>query len=178
MQIPVLPSTAFLTLLLAIGLAFFIRASTKDRIEVSQFLAEQQGEPLLERLQQYFVGRAYRLTAVDAAENKVIYEGMVRPSWFLAIFLSLLAAVGILCLALVLGMLFPVAVNWLPLLVLLAPLAGLFYWRKSARPEQVALQVEFLQDAAAPRSLVTVTGHRDEVAELKQALGLKLLESD
>lgn len=178
MQNPVLTSTALLTVLLAVGLAFFIRASTKDRIEVSQLLAEQQGEPLLERLQQYFVGRAYRLTAVDAAENKVIYEGMVRPSWFLAIFLSLLAAVGILCLTLVLGMVFPNLAGWLPVLVLLAPLAGLFYWRKSARPEQVALQVEFLQGEATPRSLVTVTGHRDEVAELRQALGFKLLESE
>ncbi len=178
MQNPVLASTALLTALLAVGLAFFIRASTKDRIEVSQFMAEQQGEPLLERLQQYFVGRAYRLAAVEAAENKVIYEGMVRPSWFLAIFLSLLAAVGLLCLALVLGMLVPRAATLLPGLVLLAPLAGLFYWRKSARPERVALQVEFLQDAATPRSLVTVTGHRDEVAELKQALGLKLLETE
>ncbi|MFM7428232.1 MAG: cofactor assembly of complex C subunit B [Elainella sp.] len=178
MQNSVLTSTALLTALLAVGLAFFIRASTKDRIEVSQLLAEQQGEPLLERLQQYFVGRAYRLTAVDAAENKVIYEGMVRPSWFLAIFLSLLAAVGILCLALVLGMAFPGLARLLPALVLLAPLAGLFYWRKSARPEQVALQVEFLQGEASPRSLVTVTGHRDEVAELRQALGLKLLDAD
>jgi hypothetical protein len=174
MQIPVLTSTALLTGLLAVGLMFFIRASTKDRIEVTKLLAEQQGEPLLERLQQYFVGRSYRLAAVEATDNKVIYEGMVRPSWFLAIFLSLLAAVGLLCLTLVLGMLFPAAAQPLLGLVLLAPIAGLFYWRKSARPEQVALQVEFLNDA--PQSLVTVTGHRDEVAELRQALGLKLLE--
>jgi hypothetical protein len=176
MQIPVLTSTALLTGLLAVGLMFFIRASTKDRIEVTKLLAEQQGEPLLEKLQQYFVGRSYRLAAVEAADNKVIYEGMVRPSWFLAIFLSLLAAVGLLCLTLVLGLLFPAFSQPLLALVLLAPLAGLFYWRKSARPEQVALQVEFLSDP--PQSLVTVTGHRDEVAELRQALGLKLLEAE
>ncbi len=177
MQIPVLTSTALLTALLAVGLMFFIRASTKDRIEVSRFLAEQQGEPLLERLQQYFVGRSYRLASVSAAQNQVIYEGMVRPSWFMASFLSSLAAVGFGCMALVLSMLFPGSARLWPLLLLLAPLAGWFYWQKSARPEQVALQVEFLSGDTA-QSLVTVTGHRDELAELKQSLGLKLLDAE
>ena len=176
MQIPVLTSTALLTVLLAVGLMFFIRASTKDRIEVSQFLAEQQGEPLLERLQQYFTGRSYRLTSVSAAKNQVIYEGLVRPRWFMATFRSPRAAVGFACLSLVLSILVPgTAQLWL-LPVLLAPLAGWFYWQKSARPEQVALQVEFLPGEAT-QSLVTVTGHRDELAELKQSLGLKLIES-
>lgn len=177
MQIPVLTSTALLTVLLAVGLMFFIRASTKDRIEVGKFLIDQQGEPLLERLQQYFIGRSYRLAAVKAAEDQVIYEGRVRPSWFMASFLSLLALVGIGCLSLVLSMLFPGSTRLLPALLAFAPLAGWFYWQKSARPEQVALQVEFLA-GEAPRSLVTVTGHRDELAELKQALGLKLLDDD
>lgn len=176
MQIPVLTSTALLTVLLSVGLIFFIRASTKDRIEVTKLLAEQQGEPLLERLQQYFSARAYRITSVDATANRVIYEGMVRPSAFLAVFLTILAAIGILCLTLVLSLLFPTTARLLPALVVLAPAAGIFYWRKSARPEQVALQVEFLNNDPSPRSLVIVTAHRDEVAELRQALGLKLLE--
>jgi hypothetical protein len=158
-----------------VGLFFFIRASAKDRTEITKLLAEQQGEPLLEQLQQYFSGRAYRLASVDAASNRVVYEGDVRPSLFLAIFLSGLAAIGILCLTLVLGLLFPAVAKLLPLLVLLAPLAGLFYWRRAGRPEQVALQVEFL-DGSAPQSLLIVTAHRDEVAELRQSLGLKLAE--
>lgn len=178
MQIPVLTSTALLTALLSVGLIFFIRASTKDRIEVTKLLAEQQGEPLLERLQQYFAERAYRITSVDAATNRVIYEGMVRPSVFLAVFLTVLAAIGILCLTLVLSLLFPETARLLPALVILAPAAGVFYWRKSARPEQVALQVEFLASEPSPKSLVTVTAHRDEVAELRQSLGLKLVDSE
>jgi hypothetical protein len=176
MQTSVLASTALLTVLLAVGLFFFIRASAKDRTQVTKLLSEQQGEPFLERLQQYFAARAYRLAAVDAANNRVVYEGTVRPSLFLAIFLSSLAAVGILCLALVLSLLFPSAAQLFPLLILLAPLAGLFYWRKAGRPEQVALQVEFLNGEPSPQSLVTVTAHRDEVSELRQSLGLKLAE--
>lgn len=177
MQIPVLTSTALLTALLAVGLLFFIRASTKDRTQIAKLLSEQQGDPLLERLQQYFAARAYRLASVDAAENKVVYEGVVRPSWFLAIFLTLLAAIGILCLALVLSLLFPGAASKLPLLAILAPLAGIFYWYKAKRPEQVALQVEFLSGEPS-QSLITVTAHRDELAELRQALALKPLETE
>lgn len=177
MQIPVLTSTALLTVLLSVGLFFFIRASTKDRIEVAKLLSEQQGEPLLEQIQQYFVQRAYRLTAVDATKNRVTYEGLVRPSLFLAVFLTLLAAVGILCLTLVLSLLFPDAARLLPVLTVFAPIAGIFYWRKSMRPEQVSLQVEFLSDRP-DQSLLTVTAHRDELAELRQSLGLKPVEAE
>ncbi len=176
MQTPILTSTALLTALLAVGLFFFIRASTKDRIEVAKLLANQQGTPLLERLQQHFTERAYRLSSVDAEQNQVVYEGIVRPSLFLAIFLSGLAAVGLLCLALVLALSFPDFAQIAPILILLAPAAGGFYWRKSKRPEQVALQVEPLEGNDSTQSLITVTGHRDELAELRQALGLKLLE--
>ena len=182
MDNPILPSTAFLTVLLAIGLLFFIRASTKDRIEVSQLLADQPQETLLEALQSYFSDRAYVITAVDAETEQVTYEGFVSPSIFLAVFLTLLAAVGFLCLALVLAMLVPATAGWAIGLVALAPLAGVFYWKKSARPETVYLKVETvaLDDPSCPdpRSLVTVTGHRDELAELQRSLKLKLVESD
>lgn len=177
MQTPILTSTALLTALLAVGLFFFIRASTKDRIEVAKLLAEQQGTPLLERLQQHFTERAYRISSVNPDRNQVVYEGIVRPSLFLAIFLSSLAAVGLLCLALVLSLSFPDFSQIFLILLLFAPVAGIFYWRKSKRPEQVTLQVEALADESQPaQSLLTVTAHRDELAELRQALGLKLLE--
>lgn len=176
MQSSVLASTALLTALLAVGLVFFIRASAKDRTEVAKLLADQQGEPLLERLQQYFSERAYRLATIDAAENQIIYEGLVRPSFFLAVFLSLLAAIGIACLGLVLAFLFPGLTPVVPFLLFLAPAAGLFYWKKAGRPEKVALQVEFLNPDPSPQSLLTVTAHRDELTALRQALGLKLLE--
>jgi hypothetical protein len=182
MDNPILPSTAFLTVLLAIGLFFFIRASTKDRIEVNQLLADQPQESLLEALQGYFSDRAYRITAVDEQTGQVTYEGFVSPSLFLAVFLSLLAAVGFLCLALVLAMLVPAIASGAIGLVALAPLAGVFYWKRSARPETVYLKVETVAlDAPSDRptrSLVTVTGHRDELAELQRSLKLSLVESD
>ncbi|MEL6321721.1 MAG: cofactor assembly of complex C subunit B [Cyanobacteria bacterium J06626_14] len=171
---PVLPSTFFLTLLLMIGLFFFIRASTKDRIEVAHLIAEQPQEPVLEQLQTYFTTRAYKIIHIDAAKNLVTFEGFVRPSVFLAIFLSSLAAAGMLCIALVLMIQFP---NLSPFpfgLVILSPLAGVFYWKRSARPEKVALQVEPLASASeVKKTEVIVTAHRDEIIQLQRSLSLQ-----
>jgi hypothetical protein len=176
MDIPVLSSTVLLTLLLSVGLFFFIRASTKDRIQVVKLVTEQPEESLLEQLQTYFTERAYRIAAVDSTANQVTFEGFVRPSIFLAVFLTLLAAVGLLCLALVLALLFPDWANILPVLAMFSPIAGIFYWRKSARPEQVRLQVAKLQSQDESMQLLTVTAHRDELAELQRSLNLKPLE--
>lgn len=176
MTSPILPSTALLTVLLAIGLLFFIRASTKDRIEVVRLVTTEPEPVLLERLESYFTERAYRLLAVDAAKEQVTFEGFVRPSFALALFLTLLAAVGLLCLALVLTMLYPAQSRVLPWLALLAPLAGAFYWKKSGRLERVALRFETIPSAANAQQILTVTAHRDELAELQRNLKLTALE--
>ncbi|MBD1912612.1 MULTISPECIES: cofactor assembly of complex C subunit B [unclassified Leptolyngbya] len=173
MDIPVLASTVLLTLLLAVGLFFFIRASVKDRTEVVKLIAEGEQTSFLETLQQYFTERAYQIATVDAATNQVIYEGTVRPSWFLAIFLSALAGVGLLCLTLVLAILFPSARLVLPGLTLLAPVAGVFYWKQAGRRERVALQVEAVQtDASSLVNVLTVKAHRDELIQLQRSLNL------
>ena len=174
MNTATLPSIFLITLLLAVGLFFFIRASVKDRTEQVQLLAIEPEESLVRRLQQYFDQRAYQVTAVDASARQVTFQGYVRPSWFLAIFLTLLAACGIMCLSLVLSLLYPKLTGVFLGLVLLAPAAGVFYWQKSGRTEQVSLQVEELShQGAVIHSLVTVTGHRDELTQLRQTLKLK-----
>ncbi len=167
----VLPSTFFLTALLAIGLFFFIRASVKARIEQVELFSDLPQTTLLERLQAHLESRAYRLVSTDAATNQVTFAGYVRPSWFLAIFLSLLAAVGSLCLSLVLTYAYP-TLGLAPLaLVLLAPLAGYFYWRGAGRPEQVILSVETVtREGAPPQQRAIAIAHRDELIQLRRAL--------
>ena len=174
MSTTILSSTFLLTLLLAVGLFFFIRASVKDRTQQVRLITEEPEESLLKLLQQYFDQRAYRVLAVDAASNQVTFQGFVRPSWGLAIFLTVLAALGILCLSLVLSLLYPRLTSVFLGLVLLSPAAGVFYWKKAGRIEQVSLQVEAIpKEDANTQSLITVTAHRDEIQELQQALKLK-----
>ncbi len=173
MNIPILSSTFLLTILLAVGLFFFIRASVKDRTQQVELIAQEPEESILARLQQYFDQRAYRVAAVDAAQNQVIFQGFVRPSWFLAIFLTVLTACGSLCLSLVLSVLYPSFSSGFLALVLLAPAAGVFYWKNAGRSEQVSLKVQALPtQETGTQTLITVTAHRDELQQLQQALKL------
>ncbi len=172
---PVLTSTLVLTVLLAIGLFFFIRASTKDRIEQMVLETSDSEEVLLPRLQSYFTDRAYRVAAVDRDTDIITFEGLVRPSVFLAALLTGLAAVGAMCLALVLSMLFPtVGKLWVGLL-LIAPLAGWFYWQGSSRTEQIRLKVES-QDLQQAPTKIKISGHRDELAVFQATLQLCVRE--
>ncbi len=164
-----LVSTFSLTILLAIGLFFFIRASVKERTEQIKLIAEQAEEAILPELQKYFDERAYKVTNVE--EKVVTFEGFVPPSLFLAIFLSFLAGLGLFSLALVLAFLFPAQGQFTILLTLLSPLAGLFYWKKAGRTEQILMKIESVKPS---ETLVTVRGHRDELIFMQQSFPWKI----
>lgn len=166
---PVISSTLLLTLLLMVGLFFFIRASIKDRTEQIELLATEPEESVFAKLQDYFEKRSYQITNVDGVNNAVTYQGFVPPSGFLSVFLSLLAGLGLLCIALVLGMLFPsVGYGFMGLLIL-APAAGVFYWNKAGKTEKIILQITravLPEHEVAQR--ITITAHRDELIQLRQ----------
>ncbi len=206
---PTRASTLLLTGLMVIGLGFFIRASTKDRIEIARFGSKQSAEALEQAVMKYFRARAYQpeaipakgmATATDPGSATAVVSahqthqtklvGMVSPSVFMAVFLSALAAVGFGCLALIMVTLFPAWGSVLFGLVLASPLAGVFYWRKSSRPETVVIKIEPTESVQAILSTVSKTdpnteidsaysqgflsqmsiqGHRDEIADLYNA---------
>ncbi len=172
----IIPSTLLLTLLMSVGLFFFIRASVKDRTQEIKLASEQAEASLLGQLQHYFQVRSYKVAKVDSEQNSVTFEGIVRPSIFLTIFLTLLAAVGLICLALVLSLLFPSLSSTFLWLVLLSPAAGFFYWKRAGRKEQVSLKIEATKSEFQPQSKITVIAHRDELIELQRALQLKPCE--
>lgn len=167
-DLPVLSSTFFLTLLLFVGLWFFIRASVKARIEEMELTSDRAIDKLYNGIIQYFEQRAYRAIAQDQDASTVTLEGFVRPSVFMAVFLSTLAACGLFCLGLVLVYSLPTIGNWGLMVMLLAPGAGAFYWRKAGRVEQVQVKIT-AQDAQ--QNLVWVEGHRDELAQFRQNFG-------
>ena len=124
-----------------IGLVFFIRASVKDRTEQIVLSSSESEDSFLPKLQKYFDDRAYRVIAVDALSNEVTFQGFVKPSVFMGIFLSFLSCLGLSCLVLVLFMLFPQMSKLLWLVLLMTPLAGIFYWQKAGRLEKVLLSI-------------------------------------
>lgn len=164
----VIYSTLFLTLLMMVGLFFFIRASTKDRTERLILEPPATAATALDALTAYFEQRAYQVEALDRTANQITLTGQVRPSVFLAGFLTSLAAVGCLCFALVLSSLFPSLGQSFAGLMVLAPVAGWFYWQRAGRQEQVTVQAQ-PQDGATAQERVIVTAHRDELIALEQA---------
>ena len=173
MDTATLASTLLLTFLLSVGLFFFIRASTKDRTKTTQLVCEQDEATLMPQLREYFQTRSYRVAAVDPKQNQVTFEGIVRPSWFLAVFLTVLAAIGLVCLSLVLSLVFPNLSTVFLGMVLISPLCGVFYWHKAAKLEKVSLKVEAAQSDQHSSTQITLTAHRDEIIELQRTLGLK-----
>ena len=175
MDVPVLSSTFFLTLLLMVGFFFFIRASAKDRTEKLTLASPESDGTVWESLQEYFEQRAYQATSLNRETGEITWEGVVRPSLLLAIFLVLIAGCAWLCLALVLSLLYPALSRWFYGLVALAPLAGIYYWTKAKRVEQVRIQVLSSSDG---ESLVSVAAHRDELIQMQRALPLKVKEEE
>lgn len=170
-------SILFITLLLMVGLFFFIRAATKDRTEVLTLVRQTPPQTLIQELTTYFEGRAYRVTNPEvsptegASQTKIELSGFVRPSVFLAIFLSFLAAVGALCFALVLGILYPRYGLAFTGLTLISPVAGWLYWQRAGREERVIFEVSPEPGAdLLQQSKLVVMAHRDELLALEQAL--------
>ncbi len=170
---PVLGSTLLFTLLSLIGLVFFIRAAVKDRTQqLKVWVTDPENGPL-DQLKDYLATRSYRLSQVDPERQAIAFEGYVQPSVFLTIFLSTLAALGLLCLALVLSVLFPRGGSLYFFLLWLAPLAGGFYWQKAGRQETVTLEVgEPTHPDHIGQYPLIITAHRDELRNLQAEVSL------
>lgn len=164
-------STFILTVLCIIGLFFFIRASVKERIQQVKLVSDLPESDLFSQLKTYFSDRSYQVIKVDPDNNQVLFEGFVSPSLFLAILLSILSICGILCLILVLSQLFHQLEKFFFILLIFSPVAGLFYWQNAGRKEQVSVKVQTLTDVQN-QTLLIVTGHRDELANLQETLNL------
>jgi hypothetical protein len=174
---PTLGSTLLLTLLLAIGLVFFLRAASKDRTTVVDVQSPQPPLEVLEGLNSWLTTRGWSTESADPDPQLLRFHGQVRASGSLALLLSLLGGLGAACLGLVLGQLLP-ALGWWPLLLaLLGPLAGVLYSRRAARPE--ILEVRLVSAPNSPASNLRLRAHRDELIALELELGPRLqLSSD
>lgn len=172
-------SALLFSVLSLVGLVFFIRASVKERLVNLQVLLGEEQTEILERVKDYLLQRGYGISEVRPAEQTLFFSGQVRPSWFLGIFLSVLAALGGGCLVLALLALTPTLADkpfLLALPLLLSPLAGLFYWRRSARATKICLKVGPTTAGAGGAEVLTIVARRDEVKQLRQNLHVNYLD--
>ncbi|MEB3199770.1 MAG: cofactor assembly of complex C subunit B [Synechococcaceae cyanobacterium] len=175
---PTLGSTLLLTLLLAIGLVFFLRAASKDRTTVVDVQSPRPPLEVLDGLTSWLSARGWSTEAGDPARQVLRFRGQVRASWPLAVLLSLLGGLGAACLGLVICQLKPQLFPWPLLLALLGPLAGWLYRRRAARSESLELRLLTVSDGGSGSAL-RLRAHRDELIAIEQELGPRLqLASD
>ena len=173
-----LNSTLLLTILLAIGLFFFLRASSKDRTTVVEISSSQEPVKVLNDLYEWLNLRGWKQIGGDFDQRILIFKGQVVSSKFLAIFLGILGGFGSCALGLVIIQIYP-ALGWWPILLGLigGPLSGMVYFKKSAREEKFELRLINKDDDVM--TFLRLRAHRDELISLENELGDRLeLKSD
>ncbi len=171
-------STLLLTLLLAIGLGFFLRAASKDRTTVLDFSSSLPPVDLLNGISHWLEDRGWTRKGGDADRQLLVFNGNVSSSKWLELLLILLGGIGSGCLGLVIIQLYP-ALHWWPLLLSIigGPLSGFLYRKRAARQEN--LEIRLLTSDENLVSVLRVRAHRDELIAMETDLGEKLnLASD
>ena len=165
-------STLFLTILLAIGLVFFLRAASKDRTTIVDVQSPLPPLEVLNGISVWLEERGWKKNGGNVEEKLLLFNGYVASSTFLAIFLSCLGGLGAACLGLVIIQLYPF-LSWWPLLLsaIGAPLAGTLYSIKAQRQE--SLELKLLSSEQSNISVLRIKAHRDELI----AIQLELSES-
>ena len=173
-----LNSTLLLTILLAIGLFFFLRASSKDRTTVVEISSSQKPVKVLNVLYEWLNLRGWKQIGGDFDQRILIFKGQVVSSKFLAIFLGILGGFGSCALGLVIIQIYP-ALGWWPILLgfIGGPLSGMVYFKKSAREEKFELRLINKDDDVM--TFLRLRAHRDELISLENELSDRLdLKSD
>ncbi len=166
-------STLFLTVLLAIGLGFFLRAASKDRTTIVDVQSPLPPLEVLNGVSLWLEERGWQKNGGNVEEKLLLFHGSVASSTFLAIFLSCLGGLGSACLGLVLIQLYP-ALSWWPLLLAAigAPLTGIIYRIKSQREE--SLELKLLSSELSNISILRIKAHRDELIAIQKELSESL----
>ena len=171
-------SVLLLTVVLAIGLVFFLRAASKDRTTVVDVYSPLPPIEVLNGLSQWLKERGWQSDGGDADRQVLRFQGSVASSVTLAILLTIFGGLGSACLGLVIGEIFPV-VGWWPLLLALfgGPATGLIYSNRAARME--SLELRLISSAEEKGSVLRIRAHRDELIAMELELAKRLnLNSD
>ncbi len=173
----VFTSTLLLTILLAIGLIFFLRAASKDRTTVVEVYSPRPPLEVLNGISQWLEERGWRPDGGDVERQLLCFTGNVASSQMLAILLSVFGIAGSGCLGLVLIQLYP-SLGWWPLLLAcLGPIAGLVYQKRANRSE--SLEVRLMDKGEGKGSTLRIRAHRDELIAMEVQLAKSLeLASD
>ncbi len=173
-----LKSTLLLTILLSIGLFFFLKASSKDRTTIIDISSSKNNIEVLNEVCNWLKLRGWKQIKVNSDTQILTFKGQVVSSKFLAIFLSILGGLGSCSLGLVLIQIYPF-LNWWPILLGLVggPISGFLYLRNSQREE--IFEFKLVDQNEIKFTQLRLSAHRDELIAFENELKDKLeLRSD
>jgi len=171
-----LKSTLLLTILLVIGLFFFLKASSKDRTTIIEITSSKEPIEALNLVCNWLSERGWQQIKVNADKKVLTFKGTVEASKLLAIFLGLLGGLGSCAFGLVIMQIYPV-LHWWPILLGLVggPLSGFIYSKKSQREE--IFEFKLINGNQIIPTQLRFKAHRDELIalenDLKEKLGLR-----
>ena len=173
-----LNSTLFLTILLTIGLFFFLKASSKDRTTIIDISSSKKPLEVLNEVCNWLKMRGWQQIKVNSDKKTLTFKGQVISSKSLAIFLSILGGLGSCALGLVLVQMYPI-LNWWPILLGLigGPLSGFVYFKNSQREE--IFELKLINENELKFTQLRLRAHRDELIAFENELKVKLeLQTD
>jgi len=171
-----LGSTLLLTILLSIGLFFFLKASSKDRTTIVDISSSEKPIKVLNEVCNWLKSRGWKQIKVNSDKKILTFKGQVVSSKSLAIFLSILGGLGSCSLGLVLVQIYPF-LSWWPILLGLVggPISGFVYSRNSQREE--IFEFKLINENEIKFTQLRLSAHRDELIafenDLKDKLGLR-----
>ena len=173
-----LGSTLLLTIVLSIGLIFFLKASSKDRTTIIDVSSSKKNIEVLNEVCNWLKSRGWQQIKVNSEKKILTFKGQVVSSKSLAIFLSILGGLGSCSLGLVIVQIYPF-LNWWPILlgIVGGPISGLVYFKKSQREE--IFEFKLINENEIKFTQLRISAHRDELIAFENDLKDKLeLRSD
>ncbi|KAG9156060.1 hypothetical protein Leryth_025309 [Lithospermum erythrorhizon] len=153
------------------GLWSLIKRSVKSKIVKKTFIREGEvsraPNQVAGEILSYFTRKNF--TVLDRGDT-ITFEGMMVPSRGQAALLTFCTCISLGSVALVLTITVPdVGNNWF-FLTTLSPLAGVYYWTRASRKEQVKVKMTVGEDGTL--SEVVVQGDDQQIEEFRKDLQL------
>ncbi|KAL2551877.1 cofactor assembly of complex C [Forsythia ovata] len=151
------------------GLWSLIKRSVKSKIVQKTFIGEGEGKKLPNQVAGEILSFFTRnnFVVLDRGET-ITFEGTMVPSRGQAALLTFCTCISLASVALVLTITLPdIGNNWF-WLTILSPLAGVYYWTKASRKEQI--KVKMIVGDKGTLSEVIVQGDDQQVEQMRKEL--------
>ncbi|KAG6383227.1 hypothetical protein SASPL_157034 [Salvia splendens] len=153
------------------GLWSLIKRSVKSKVVKKTLVREGEGKKAPNQVAGEILSFFTRNNFVvsDRGET-IVFEGVMVPSRGQAALLTFCTCISLASVALVLTITYPdIGNNWF-WLTILSPLAGVYYWKKASRKEQI--QVKVLVGDDGNLSEIIVQGDDQQVEQMRKELQL------